>query len=101
MTDLKKDIANEADRAVEHPLVVSAMQMFMENMGIRDGSLPAFGLHKLASVVAQVARAQALNIDPDDLRLTTEEANEVLRDVHARMEAVGLPSTVIGAPDAN
>ena len=64
----KLDHANEAERVLEHELVKDVMEEFAGNMKFSLSGLPAYGLAKVVCYAAQVARAQALGIDPDELR---------------------------------
>lgn len=95
MGDWKTDHANEAWKAVEHPIVAYVMEEFADNMGFALDGLPAYGLRKVALYAAQVARAQALGIDPEDLRSTPGEANERMRDLAALFEEQCKPVIVI------
>ena len=97
--DWKQRHANEAHRAVEHPLVQEVMAEFADNMGFALTGLPAYGLAKVAHYAAQVARAQALHFDPELLRLTPEEANRVQWELAARAVYEGVPTTVIEGLD--
>lgn len=81
MTDWKRQHANESNKAVEHDLVQRAFEEFALNMGFELTGLPKYGLEKIASIAAQVSRAYALGIDPDDLRMTTQEANELQLEI--------------------
>ena len=60
--------ANEAAKALDHDLVKNVMEEFAGNMRFELTGLPAYGLAKVAIYAAQVARAQALGINPDLLR---------------------------------
>lgn len=84
VTDWKQELADEAEKALQHPFVVDAMQEFADNMRFKLDGLPSYGLHKVAGLAAQVARAQALGIDPDTLRLTPQEARELQMDLALR-----------------
>lgn len=61
--------------------VESVMEEYASNMGFDPKhGLPAYGMMKVAMYAAQVARAQALGIDPELLRMSGEEQNsEILR----------------------
>ena len=99
MDDWKQQHANDAELAAEHPMVERVMHEFARNMGFELEGLPRFGMMKVASIVAQVARAQALGFDPELLRLTPQEANSVMMDVAARAVVSGVPVTVIDPDD--
>jgi hypothetical protein len=69
LTEAEKRVyATASDVAIEHPLVQDVMEEFAGNMGFKLEGLPAYGLAKVAAYAAQVARAQALDVDPDALR---------------------------------
>lgn len=86
--DWKQRHADESCKALEHPLVVEVMKEFADNMGFKLEGLPRYGLKKVAMYAAQVARAQALGIDPDDLRSTPEEAEaQMLRKARLFVKA--------------
>lgn len=71
--------ANAAAFAVAHPIVVDVMDEYAHNMRFHptDG-LPAYGMHKVAQYAAQVARAQALDINPE--RLTRPPVTAIFHD---------------------
>jgi hypothetical protein len=72
---------------LNHSLVESVIEEQMGNLGT-DSALVRYGLAKIATYAAQVARAQALGFDPDLLRLSPEEANdEQLRLARAAVAA--------------
>lgn len=77
--DWKQKLAEDADGALKHDLVTSVIDEYIDNMSpVVDLSkgLPRYGLTKIAHYVAIVARAQALGIDPDLVRLSATEANK-------------------------
>ena len=74
-TDWKQHHANEAEKAVVHPIVEDAADEFADNMGFKREGLPGHGLMKVASYAAQVARAQALGFDPELLLMSAEESD--------------------------
>lgn len=89
--DWKRDHANASEAAIRHPMVLEVMQEFADNMGFKFEGLPRYGLMKIASYVAQIARAQALGFDPDLLRLSDEEANAQLLATARQAVAAGKP----------
>lgn len=91
----KQRHAEAADAAIEHPLVVSAVQEYLENLGLDDSSLLAYGIRKVAAYAAQVARDQALGIDPEQLRLTPEEARSAQLRFAANAVLGGMPTFLI------
>lgn len=72
----KTQHADESSKALKHPLVSEVIAELLFNLGENDTGLPAYSIRKVAMYAAQVARAQALGIDPDTLRSTDEEATE-------------------------
>lgn len=88
MTEWKTQHANESYKALEHDMVQGAMEEFALNMGFELTGLPKYGLEKIALIAAQVSRAYALGINPDDLRMTVEEANE--QQIKLIMTVLGL-----------
>lgn len=95
MDDWKQQHADAANAAIEHPLVMAALQEYLENLGLDDSGLPAYGIRKVAAYAAQVARAQALGIDPEQLRLTPEEARSVQLRFAADAVLGGTPTFII------
>ncbi len=73
--DWKQVHADKADEAVAHALVQGVIQEQLENLGREDSALSRYGLAKIATYAAQVARAQALGFDPELLRLSPDEAD--------------------------
>ncbi len=76
MADWKQHHANEAEKVLESEMVQNVLTEFAKNMGFKRTGLPEYGLVKIVSYVAQVARAQALGFDPYLLRMSDEEADE-------------------------
>ena len=100
-SDEKQAFANEAEKALDHPLVRDVIEEFADNMGFALEGLPFYGIMKVAMYTATVARAQALGIDPDELRHTPEEADAaMLRKMHAAVDA-GVPTMVVVTDDHN
>lgn len=95
MTTAEKDaFADEAFKAIEHPLVDGVVEELLFNLGCKNEGLPRYGARKVAHYAAIVARAQALGIDPDVLRATDEEADEFMMELAQSFLASGKP--VIG-----
>jgi stalled ribosome rescue protein Dom34 len=87
--------------ALKHPLVESVIEEQMFNLRISpDDDLAKYGLMKIATYAAQVARAQALGFDPDLLRLTDEEATEAQLRLLKAFEQAGKPVTVVVSGDS-
>ena len=80
----KQDHADMSELAIDHPFVVDAVDLVMRNIGTND-NLVRFGLFKIASVAAQVARAQALGIDPEELRMTDVEYRNHLKTLFGEL----------------
>lgn len=91
-SDWKQDHADAAETALEHGLVQRVIEEFADNMGFNLEGLPKYGMFKVASTVAQVARAQALGFDPDLLRLSDEEADVRMLKVARMAVAAGKPA---------
>lgn len=95
-----KDVhANAANKALEHELVRYVMDEFADNMGFELTGLPRYGLMKVASYAAQVARAQALGFDPNLLRLSDDEAEAAGLELARQAVAKGIPTWVIRGDD--
>lgn len=88
----KQAFANEAEKALDHALVKDVIEEQLGNLGRTDDGLARYGLTKIAMYTASVARAQALGIDPDDLRHTPEEANASLLRTARAFVAAGKPA---------
>lgn len=95
MTDWKDAHANAASNSIEHPLVEQVIEEFMDNIGLADSGLPAYGIRKVALYAAQVARAHALGFDPELLRATPEESTSHQLDMAARAVLEGIPVHMI------
>lgn len=94
--DWKQHHANESDKAWQHPIVTRVIEEYASNMGFDPKvGLPAYGVMKVAMYAAQVARAQALGIDPELLRLTAQEANSEVLRLAAEAALSGIPVHVI------
>jgi len=66
----KQEFSNEAEKALDDPLVQRVMEEYADNMGFRLTGLPRYGLVKVAFHAAVVARAQALGILALTLRIS-------------------------------
>ncbi len=95
----KQAFADEAEKALDHALVRSVIREFADNMGFELEGLPKYGIMKVAMYVATVARAQALGIDPDELRQTPQEATAATIDRMLTMMQAGVPIVVVDAVD--
>jgi hypothetical protein len=89
--DWKNAHANAASESIKHDLVEGVIEEFMDNVGIPDTGLPAYGIRKVALYAAQVARAHALGFDPNLLRMTPDEATSHQLDLAARAVLAGVP----------
>lgn len=95
MTDWRREHANASEHAIKHPLVQDVMQEFLDNIGKPNGSLERYGLTKCMSYVAQVARAEALGIDPESLVMSDEEIGEHQRMLIEMAYRAGKPVIVV------
>jgi hypothetical protein len=94
MSDWKQQHANEAEKALDHALVKNVIEEQMQNLGT-DNALVRYGLTKIAMYAASVARAQALGIDPDELRHTPEEARASLQARARAAVGAGVPTLLV------
>lgn len=74
----KKNFANEANNVLDHPIAKDVIDEFKDNLKRNpdvkpDSGLWNYGLMKILTHVSQIARAQALGIDPEQLRMSEEE----------------------------
>ncbi len=93
-SDWKRVHADEAEKALEHELVKDVIDEQMFNLGTNDDWV-RYGFMKVAHYAASVARAQALGIDPDLLRLSPEEANSEVLRLAAEAVVDGIPTHLI------
>jgi len=91
VSDWKQQHADAADAVFDAAMVRDVMEEFAANMGFQLDGLPGYGLHKVVSYAAQVARAQALGFDPELLRLSDDEADAATLAVARAMVAAGKP----------
>jgi hypothetical protein len=100
VSDWRQHHADESEHALVHLLVMVAIDELHTNLGTGSNALVDYGIHKVAAIAAQVARAQALGFDPDLLRLSADDADaEVLRIARMAAES-GKPVWLIGPEDA-
>lgn len=90
-SDLRRQIANEAEKAWDTELVQEVLTEFAANMGFKREGLPEYGLMKIVNYVAQVAHAQARGIDPELLKMPPEEAKAQIMDRARAIVAQGKP----------
>jgi len=95
MSDWKSAHANEAEGFADHKLVEDVLDEFAKNMGFKREGLPAYGLMKIVSYVAQVVLARARGFEPDLLSLTEDEANEVQLRLMRIFAEAGKPVFVV------
>lgn len=94
----KDEFAEEAVKALDHPLVTGNVEEFTFNMARfvdLSSGLPKYGLNKLMRYVAIVTRAQTMGIDPDALRLSRDEADDVILAKLEAFRRAGAPSMVV------
>lgn len=94
-SDWKNEHANKASASIKHELVEGVIEEFMDNIGVADKGLPAYGIRKVAHYAAMVARADALGFDPNLLRLTPDEATSLQLELAARAVFEGVPTWVL------
>jgi hypothetical protein len=98
--DWKQDFANDAEKAMDHSIVTETVDEYVLNMRSNYGvdlskGLPRMGLAKVMMAVALAARAQALGIDPDRLRLSDDEATEEMVAMLQRFHEAGKPAMIV------
>ena len=89
-SDEKQAFANEAEKALSHKLIEDVVDeaLLNHNGNSERTGLLYYSLMKVAMYTATVARAQALGIDPDELRSTREESTKgMLRQARAFVAA--------------
>ena len=91
----KQRFADDAERAVLHELTQESIDELLRNLGADRESLPYYGILKVCNVAAQIARAHALGIDPETLRMTDEEATAAMVALARSFAASGKPVIVI------
>lgn len=91
----KQAHARQAARALGHELVRDVMEELRVNLRAPEGGLEVYGIAKVASYAAQVARAQALGFDPDLLRLSDEEADEEILKIARQAAESEVPVWVV------
>lgn len=96
----KQDFANEAEKAYLHPIAQDVIDEFLGNIG-RSDAIVRYGIGKVCGYVAQIARAQALGLDPEVLRLSDEEAVEHMARVMQIALDAGKPVIVVEAPESD
>ena len=94
----KEAFLKEANETLAHPLVSRVLDEYRLNMYIEEGSLADYGLTKVAYYVALVSRAQALGIDPNELRATQEEQAEQMMKLIEAFQDAGKPVIVVETP---
>jgi len=97
----KQAFANEAEKALDHELVQSVWDEAWFNWGRRlgQGAKPLFyyTLAKVSMYTAIAARAQALGIDLQELKLTPDEAAYEMGRKAAQLLQSGTPVLVVGS----
>lgn len=69
----KQAHADEAEKAWDEPMVQEVLTEFAWNNKLQREGFTEYGFLKIVSTVAQCARAQALGIPTEALRITPEE----------------------------
>lgn len=96
----KQEHANKANDAFKHELVIGVVDEYLDNLshnfGVpKDDAFARYGLKKCMSYAAQVARAQALNIDPDLLRMDSAEIDDAQLRLIEIAQQEGKPVIVV------
>lgn len=97
--DWKQRFANDAEKALDHDLVKGVIDEQIGNLNREGDSLARYGLTKIAMYAATVARAQALGIDPELLRLTSQEVTSNQLRLAAEATYRGVPTFMIEASE--
>jgi RecA/RadA recombinase len=100
MSNWKQDHANAAEHAFRHPLVETVIEEYLDNLWHnfavpKDDAFVRYGLKKCMGTMAQVARAEAINIDPDTLRLGATAISEHQLAIIEEAERSGVPVIVV------
>lgn len=90
-SDLRREIADEAEKVWDAKLVQEVLTEFAGNMGFERKGLPEYGLMKIVNYVASVAHAQARGLDPEVLRMSPEEAEAAILKRARAMVAASKP----------
>lgn len=90
-SDIRREIADQAEKAWDTELVQEVLTEFAGNMGFERKGLPEYGLMKMVNCVASVAHAQARDLDPEVLRMSADEAEVHLMKRARAMVAQGKP----------
>ena len=101
MSDWKKDFANEVDKAIFHEMTQHAIDELLFNLRSDRNSMAYYGLLKLCNTVGHVARAQALGIDVDSLRMDATESAEWQMKLMTSAAEGGAPVIVVTAPEGD
>lgn len=96
--DWKRTFANDAWAMSEHELVDEVIEELCLNLGQEHKGLVAYGFAKVRQYIATVTLARARGLDPDLLRMTDEEADEVMRGLIAAAMEANLPVMVALSP---
>lgn len=105
MSNWKEQHANQANEVFKHELVMGVIEEFTDNC-VRNFAVPKddalfrYGLKKCMGYAAQVARAQALGIDPDALRMDGVEVTEAQLRLIEMAYGAGKPVFFVTDDDA-
>lgn len=88
-------LADEAFKALDHPIVNDCAEELCFNLRIKYEGLPRYGIRKLMQYAAIVARCHALGIDPEEMRMTNEEADDLMLKMADGVAGAGKPVIVI------
>lgn len=90
-TEVKRTISEEADKIINHELVSEVVKEFAHSLGLNGLPVDPFiaiGLYKLALYSAVTAIAVERGIDPNDLRMTQEEAAMNINELMGKNEKI-------------
>ena len=103
--DWKRKHANDAEKALDHEIVKRALEEFEDNLRHNpavaakafDSALFRYGFRKCLSYAVSVARAEALGVEPEALRMSPEEVTERQMELAKMAVEAGKPVWVVGA----
>ena len=95
----KKEFANEVDKAILHPMTQAAIDELLFNLRSDRNRMEYYGLLKLCNTVGHVARAQALGVDVDSLRMDAEESAEWQGKLVKAFVDAGKPVILVEVPE--
>lgn len=97
--DWRRQFAKDAAEALTHELVINVMDELCQNLRVPLDGLERYGIEKVATYAAMVARAQAFGWDPDNLRASPDEARRAIMEMAAELVYDGVPVHMIEVAD--